>query len=161
MTETKPRSTTWQRWDDDDAATVGSKRLTPEEAATLRAQHPSVSPWRVIAAQAAVGGGVALLAGLVGGGREFAWSALYGVVTAVVPGALLARGMTSRLSRLSPAVSAVSVMLWEMVKISASVALLALAPKVVKPLSWPALLVGLAACLSVYWFALLWRGRKS
>lgn len=161
MTEPKSRSTPWQRWDDDDSASVGFKRLTPEEATALRAQHPSVSPWRVIAAQAAVGGGVALLAGLVGGGREFAWSALYGAVTAVVPGALLARGMTSRLSSLTPAVSAVSVMLWEMVKIAASVALLALAPKVVKSLSWPALLVGLAACLSVYWFALLWRGRKS
>jgi ATP synthase protein I len=161
MTEPKPRSTAWQRWDDDDTASVGFKRLTPEEAAALRARNPQASAWRVIAVQAAVGGGVALLAGLVGGGPEFAWSALYGAVTAVVPGALLARGMTSRLSSLSPAVSAVSVMLWEMVKISASVALLAVAPKVVNPLSWPALLVGLAACLSVYWFALLWRGRKS
>ena len=161
MTEPKPRSTAWQRWNDDDATSEGFKRLTPEEAAALKARNPQASPWRVIAVQAVVGGGVALLAGLVGGGREFAWSALYGAVTAVVPGALLARGMTSRLSSLSPAVSAVSVMLWETVKISASVALLALAPKVVKPLSWPALLVGLAVCLSVYWFALLWRGRKS
>ena len=33
--------------------------------------------------------------------------------------------------------------------------------KLVRPLSWPALLAALAACLSVYWFALLWRGRKS
>ncbi len=79
----------------------------------------------------------------------------------MVPGALMARGMTSRLSSLSPAVSAVSVMLWETVKIAVSVALLALAPNLVRPLSWPALLVALAACLSVYWFALLWRGRKS
>ncbi|MFO1218871.1 MAG: ATP synthase subunit I [Burkholderiaceae bacterium] len=161
MTEPRTRSREWRRWDDDDAAIEGFERLTPAEAAALRAQHPPVSPWRVIAVQAAVGGGVALLAGLVGGGREFVWSALYGAVTAVVPGALLARGMTSRLSSLTPAVSAVSVMLWETVKIAASVALLAAAPKVVTPLSWPALLVGLGACLSVYWFALLWRGRKS
>jgi ATP synthase protein I len=26
-------------------------------------------------------------------------------------------------------------------------------------LSWPALLVTLAVCIKVYWFALLWRGR--
>jgi ATP synthase protein I len=53
-------------------------------------------------------------------------------------------------------------MLWESVKIGATVALLAAAPKLVRPLSWPALLVALAACLSMYWFALLWRrGRKS
>jgi ATP synthase protein I len=126
---------------DDEAADVPFKRLTPAEAAAFRAANPQVSPWRVIAAQAAIGGAVALMAWLLGGGREHAWSALYGAVTAVVPGALLARGMTSRLSSLSPAVSAVSVMLWESVKIGATVALL----------------VGLAACVSVYWFALLWR----
>jgi ATP synthase protein I len=89
------------------------------------------------------------------------WSALYGAVTAVVPGALMARGMTSRLSSLSPGLSAVSVMLWESVKIAVSVAMLMLAPRLVRPLNWPALLAALAVCLSVYWFALLWRGRKS
>lgn len=152
----------WRSWDDEDENDGRhDKRLTPDEAAALRARNPQLSPWRVIAAQAAVGGAVALVAWLAGGGRsELAWSALWGAVTAVVPGVLLARGMTSRLSRLSPAVSAVSVMLWETVKIAASVALLVAAPQVVKPLSWPALLAGLAACLSVYWFALLWRGRK-
>ena len=127
----------------------------------FRAQNPQLSPWRVIAAQAAVGGVVAVLARLLGGGWEHAGSALYGAVTAVVPGALLARGMSSRLSSLSPAVSAVSVMLWESVKIGATVVLLIAAPQVVRPLSWPALLAALAACVSVYWFALLWRGRKS
>ena len=148
-------------WDDDEAADERVKRLTPAEAAAFRAHNPQLSPWRVITVQAAVGGVVALLAWLLGGGQEHAWSALYGAVTAVVPGALLARGMTSRLSSLSPAVSAVSVMLWEMVKIGATVALLIAAPTVVRPLSWPALLAALAACLSMYWFALLWRGRKN
>jgi ATP synthase protein I len=162
MSERKQPSGAWRDWDADDAADEQYRRLTPEEAAALRARNPQLSPWRVITAQAAVGGGVALLAWLIGGGREHAWSALYGAVTAVLPGALLARGMTSRFSSGSPAVSAVSVMLWETVKIVASVALLALAPRLIQPLSWPALLVALAACLSVYWFALLWRGtRKS
>ena len=146
---------------DDEAADERIERLTPAEAAAFRARNPQLSPWRVIAVQAVVGGVVALLAWLLGGGREHAWSALYGAVTAVVPGALLARGMTSRITSLSPAVSAVGVMVWETVKIGATVALLMAAPKLVRPLSWPALLVGLAACLSVYWFALLWRGRKS
>jgi ATP synthase protein I len=147
-------------WDDEEVE-ERIERLTPAEAAAFRARNPQVSPWRVIAAQAGVGGVVALLAWLLGGGREHAWSALYGAVTAVVPGALLARGMTSRLTSLSPAVSAVGVMVWEMVKIGATVGLLIAAPKLVRPLSWPALLAALAACLSVYWFALLWRGRKS
>lgn len=147
-------------WNDDEAADERYRQLTPSEAAAFRARNPQVSPWRVIAAQAGVGGVVALLAWLLGGGREHAWSALYGAVTAVVPGALLARGMTSRLTSLSPAVSAVGVMVWETVKIGATVALLMAAPTLVRPLSWPALLAALAACLSVYWFALLWRGRK-
>jgi hypothetical protein len=36
-----------------------------------------------------------------------------------------------------------------------SVAMLLLAPKLVQPLSWPALLVGLVVCMKVYWVALL------
>jgi ATP synthase protein I len=35
-----------------------------------------------------------------------------------------------------------------------------LAPKLVQPLSWPALLVSLVVCMKVYWVALLWRGHK-
>ncbi|MCW5661316.1 MAG: ATP synthase subunit I [Burkholderiaceae bacterium] len=161
MSERKEEPGARSTWDDEDAADERFERLTPSQAAAFRARNPQVSPWRVIAVQAAVGGAVALLAWLLGGGREHAWSALYGAVTAVVPGALLARGMTSRITRLSPAVSAVGVMVWETVKIGATVALLMAAPQLVRPLSWPALLVALAACLSVYWFALLWRGRKS
>jgi len=93
-------------WDEDDAADERFQRFTPSQAAAFRAKNPQVSPWWVIAAQAGVGGAVALLAWLLGGGREHAWSAFYGAATAVVPGALLARGMTSRLSSLSPAASA-------------------------------------------------------
>ena len=160
MLEPKPRSGAWRDWDADEAADVGFKRLTREEAAALRTKDPQLSPWWVVAAQAAVGSGVALVAWLVAGRPEVGWSALYGAVTALVPSALMARAMTNRLTSLSPAVSAVSVMVWETVKLGAAVGLLALAPSVVRPLSWPALLAALAACLSVYWFALLWRGRK-
>ena len=161
VSERKSQLSARAAWDDDEAADEHFQRLTPSQAAAFRARNPQVSPWRVIVVQAAVGGVVALLAWLLGGGQEHAWSALYGAVTAVVPGALLARGMTSRITSLSPAVSAVGVMVWETVKIGATVALLMAAPTLVRPLSWPALLAALAACLSVYWFALLWRGRKS
>jgi ATP synthase protein I len=133
------------------------KPLTREQAQALRARHPPVSPWWVIAAQAAVGAVIAMLAWLITGREEIAWSALYGAATAVVPGALMARGMTSRLSSLSLGTSAASFMLWESVKIGVTVAMLMLAPRVVQPLSWPALLVGLVVCLKMYWVALLWR----
>ena len=149
------------QWDDEEDGheAPAFKALTREEAQALREKDPPLSPWRVIAAQGAVGTVVALLAALLTGRQEVGWSLLYGAVTVVVPGALMARGMTSRLSSVSPGASAVSFMLWEMVKIGVSVAMLLLAPKLVQPLSWPALLVGLVLCMKVYWVALLWRGR--
>jgi ATP synthase protein I len=45
------------------------------------------------------------------------------------------------------------------VKIGFSVLMLLLAPKVVQPLSWPALLVAMVLCMQSYWLALLWRRR--
>jgi ATP synthase protein I len=147
------------RWDasEDGAADERFKRLSREEAAALRAQEPSVSPWRVVAVQAAVGVVAALIGLLITGRTEVAWSLLYGAATVVVPAALMARGMVSRLSSVAPGASAVSFMLWEFVKIGVSVAMLAVAPRIVQPLVWPALLVGLVVCIKVYWVALLWR----
>jgi ATP synthase protein I len=149
-------------WDDDadEAGNAPAKRLTREQAEALLANSKhSVSPWWVIAVQAAVGVLVALLAGWVGGRWELFWSALYGAAVVVVPGALMARGMTSKLSSVSPGSSAVSVMLWSVVKIGVSVVMLMLASKLVQPLSWPALLATMVLCMLVYWFALLKRGR--
>ena len=149
-----------RRWhDDDEAAEASFKRLTREEAQALRAREPPLSPWRVIGLQMGVGAVAAALAWLVTGRQEVAWSVLYGAAAVVVPGALMARGMTSPLSSVSPGASAVSFMLWEMVKIAVSVAMLVLAPKLVQHLSWPALLVGLVLCMKMYWVALLWRRR--
>jgi ATP synthase protein I len=151
------------RWaDEEDAAAEPTfKALTREEAQALRARNPPLSPWRVVGTQAGVGVVAALLAALITGRQEMAWSVLYGAAAVVVPGALMARGMTSRLSSVSLGASAVSFMLWESVKIAVAVAMLMLAPKIVQPLSWPALLVGLVLGLKVYWFALLWRGRRA
>lgn len=157
------RNTRNDRWDDEDQEAAGAapfKALTREEAEVLRTQDPPLSPWRVIGVQAGVGVVVALVALLLTGRPEVGWSALYGAATVVIPGALMARGMTSKLSSMSPGASAVSFMLWEAVKIAVSLAMLALAPKLVQPLSWPALLVALVLCMKVYWVALSWRGRK-
>lgn len=158
MTTAMPEPLEHGRWADE-IDEPPPRPLTRDEAQALRTKEPSVSPWRVVAAQVAVGLVVAALAGLVTGKVEMAWSALYGAAAVVVPGALMARGMTSRLSSMSPGTSAVSFMLWEFVKIAVSVAMLALAPRIVQPLSWPALLVGLVVCIKVYWVALAWRRR--
>lgn len=146
-------------FDDDDAEDRPFKRLTAEEAAALAQRIPTVSPWQVVGAQLALGTVIAALAWLLAD-AAVAVSALYGALVAVLPGALMARGTTSRLSRLTVATSAVSVMFWAGVKLGVSVLMLALAPQVVRPLSWPALLLALVLCLQVYWFALLWRGRS-
>ena len=143
-------------WDDQDDE-AAFRTLTRAEAQALRERQPQVPVWWVVAAQAAVGGVVAALAWLLSGERVVFASALYGAAVVVVPGALMARGMSSRISSMSPGASAVSFMLWEMVKIAVSVLMLALAPKIVQPLSWPALLVSLVVCLNVYLLALLWR----
>jgi ATP synthase protein I len=134
--------------------------LTRQEAQTLAAQQPTVSPWRVLVAQSLLGVATAVLLGLLWRDESVALSALYGAAVVVVPGLLMARGMTSRFSRMNAGTSAVSFMLWEMVKIAVSVVLLMLAPKFVQPLSWPALLAALVLCIKVYWLALLWRPAK-
>ncbi|MBL8328542.1 MAG: ATP synthase subunit I [Rubrivivax sp.] len=135
------------------------KALTRQEAQTLIAGQPTVSPWRVIVVQVMVGLAAAAVMGLLWGEMSVAMSALYGAAVVVVPGVLMARGMTSRFSSMNAGTSAVSFMLWEMLKIAVSVVMLMLAPKLVQNLSWPALLAALVMCIKVYWLALLWRGR--
>ena len=144
---------------DDEADDPPVTPLTRDEAQALRIKSPQVSPWRVIAAQVALGGLVSLVVWVVSDQPGLLQSALYGAAVAVLPGALMARGMTSRLSSLSLGSSAVSVMVWTTVKVGVSIVMLMLAPKLVQPLSWPALLATLVLCMQMYWIALLWRGR--
>lgn len=144
---------------DDEAEEPPVKPLTRDEAQALRVKSPQLSPWRVIAAQAVVGCLMALGAWWFSDQPGFVQSAIYGAIVAVLPGALMARGMTSRLSSLSVGSSAVSVMLWTVMKIGVSIAMLMLAPKLVQSLSWPVLLATLVLCMQVYLVALLWRGR--
>ena len=144
---------------EDDPKDSDFEPLTHEEAQALRARIPLVSPWRVIAVQAAIGGVAAALAWWITGVQAGAWSALYGAATAVVPGALMARGATRRLPGAPAGVVAVGVLFWAFVKVGVSVLMLMLAPRVVQPLSWPCLLAALALCMQAYWLALLWRGR--
>jgi ATP synthase protein I len=153
MPERHFRSGTWDDHEDEPAF----QPLTREQAQALRDRQPQVPAWWVVAAQAAVGGVMAMLAWLLTDDRAVWASVLYGAAVVVVPGALMARGMSSRLSSMLPGASAVSFMLWEMVKIAVSVLMLLLAPRIVQPLSWPALLVAMVLCMQTYWVALLWR----
>jgi ATP synthase protein I len=135
------------------------RRLTKPEAQALIAKQKTISPWRVIAFQAMVGVVSAVLMGLLWREVAVAWSALYGAAVVVVPGLLMARGISGCTSGMNAGVSAVRFMVWEMVKVGVSVVMLIVAPKLVHDLSWPALLAGLVLCTKVYWLALLWRRR--
>jgi ATP synthase protein I len=106
-----------------------------------------------------VGLALAALVQLATGEALLTASALYGAAVVVVPGALMARGATSRLGTISPLTSTVNIMGWATVKIVVSVVMLALASRIVPGLNWPVMLVTLAVCLQTYPFALLWRGR--
>ena len=137
------------------------KRLTAEEAEALRKRTPVLSPWKVIAIQSVAGVLVALVGWLVSGRADVAWSLLYGAAAAVVPGALMAYGMTRRRHGRSPGALAVSFMSWELAKIGVSVAMLGVANWILQPPVWLALLAGLVVALKMYWVALLWQRRST
>ena len=133
------------------------KPLTAEEVQNLRRQQPLLSVWRVVLAQAVVGLAVAALTWLLTGKVSAAWSAAYGGLAVVVPAALFARGLTSKATLLNSGTAVFGFLLWEMVKIGLTVAMLYAATWLVKDLSWPAMLVGLVITMKVYWVVFAWR----
>ena len=133
--------------------------LTAEEARRMRERNPPVSPWWVVAGQAGVGLLAALVAWGVTGKQDVGWSTGYGALAVVIPAALFARGLMSRFSSHNAATAAAGFMVWEMVKIASTIALLAAGPKLVSDLSWPAMLVGLVLAMKVYWVALAFSPR--
>lgn len=143
-------------WDDEDDADRVVP-LTAAQAQALRDSQPSISVWRVVAAQAAAGVLVAAMAWGVGGNAALGWSALYGAAVVVLPTALLARGV-GRLAGTGPMAGTIGFLVWQSVKMVLSLALLLGAVRVVPNLNWPALLVAVGVCLQVNWLALLWRG---
>lgn len=139
---------------------AGFKPLTADEARQLRERSPSVSPWRVIVAQALVGVLVALAAWGLTGRQNLGWSAGYGALSVVVPAAVFARGLTGRLSSLNPGTAMIGFFVWEMVKMALTLAMLLAAPRLITALSWPAMLVGLAVTMQAYWVALMFAPKR-
>ena len=131
--------------------------LTAEEVQKLRRQQPLLSIWRVVLAQVLVGLAFAALTWLFTGRVSAAWSAAYGALAVVVPAALFARGLTSKTSSINTGAAVFGFLLWEMVKIGLTVAMLYAATWLVKDLSWPAMLVGLVFTMKVYWVVFAWR----
>ena len=128
------------------------RRWSLAEVMELRKTQPTISPWRVVLwmliATAVIGA-----IGMIASGARTALSAAYGSLAVALPAAVLARGMTSQLSRMNATAGVLAFMLWEMVKIGLSVGMLILAPSLIADLSWPALLVGLILTMKVYFVA--------
>jgi len=141
-------------WDDEDPL---PRRLSAQEAEAFRNQRSAPSPWRVVLVQIETGAVISLLFGLVSG-LPALWSALFGAATAIVPGALMARGATRMADVKSPMATALSLLGWESAKIICSVAMLVLGLLRLHLQGGP-LLVTLGGCLVVYWVALAWRSR--
>lgn len=125
----------------------------------MREQNPPVSPWWVVAGQAGVGAVAALLAWAFTGRQNVGWSVAYGALAVVLPAAVFARGLTGRFSSLNAGTAAAGFLVWEMVKIALTVAMLLVAPRWVAGLSWPAMLVGLVLAIKIYWVALAFAPR--
>ena len=140
--------------DEHEAEEDAFKPLTREEAQRFRQQYISVSPWSVLAGQLLVGIVVALVAWAVTGLQNAGWSAFYGALAVVVPGAVFARGMTRKVSTTNPGTAVTGFFMWEMVKIGLTVAMLVAAPRAVLDLSWLAMLAGFVVTMKVYWLAM-------
>ena len=146
----------WSQAQDEDNV----KPLSREEAQALREQNPALSPWMVLAGQTGGGLLVALAAWWLSGKASVGWSAMYGAMAIVIPGALFARGLMSKVSSVNPAAAVTGFFLWEMVKIGLVLTMLFAAPKLVADLSWPAMLVGLVVTMKVVWLV-LWLEAKA
>ena len=133
--------------------------LSAEQVRRVREQNPPLSPWWVVAGQAGVGLAAALLAWGLTGKQNVGWSVGYGALAVLLPAAVFARGLTGRFSSLNAGTAAAGFLVWEMVKVALTLAMLFAAPRLVVGLSWPALLVGLVLAMKVYWVALAFAPR--
>jgi len=102
--------------------------------------------------QAAAGLTVAALAWLVSGRPQAAWSAGYGALAVLAPGALAAKGMARWAAPgFPPGAALAGFFVWEAVKVILTVGMLIAAPKILGAPDWPALLTGLVLTINVYW----------
>jgi len=149
-----------QHWDDIEAADSVFTPLTAEQARVLREQNPPVSPWWVIVAQLGVGFLLALATWVLTGRSNMVWSTAYGALVVIVPSALFAWGLMNQRSVINTVMGGFGFVVWEAIKIAASIAMLFAASHLVADLDWLALLIGLIVTLKVYWLALLMRRKR-
>ena len=132
--------------------------LDAAQARALREMQAGMSAWQVVALQALCGLVFAAIAGWV---SSRGWSVAYGAFAVVLPNALLARGMSRKPTSINALCGVTALLVWEMVKVGLTLAMLLGAPWVVKNLSWPALLAGLVLTMKVHWLTLAYKPKPT
>jgi len=127
------------------------KPLTKEEARQWRLRNPALSPWWVIGLQVATGLVVAAAACVFGSAAGM--SAAYGACAVILPAMVLARGLRRQTRLQASGAAFLSFVVWEVVKVVLTVALLLAAPRLVPALNWLALVAGFVVTMKVYWVA--------
>ena len=145
--------------DVDSKMEVMPERLTAQQARELRVRLGKtgslISPWQIIAGQLLAGAVFAMVVWLVTGKSSVAVSAAYCTFALVIPAAVFSIGLMSQFSSLNALTAGFGFFVWEMIKIMATVVLIAIAPKLVADLDWLAMLIGLIVTMKVV-FVLLW-----
>ena len=137
------------------------KPWTAEEVAVWRQRQRPVSVYQPLMWQLLLGGLAVVVAWAWFPDRAaVAKSVLYGVAAVLVPAGMFARALMRQQRSAKHALQALSsLMLWEGVKIVLTIALLLAAPRVVKELIWPALLVGFVVTVKAAWLGWWWQMR--
>jgi ATP synthase protein I len=115
----------------------------------------------LIAGQMVVGALLALAVWLLTGKSALAMSVAYGALAVVIPAALFARGLMSQFSSMNALTAGFGFFVWEMLKIAVTIALMAVAPKLVEGLDWLAMLIGLIITMKAIWLVLWLSGKFS
>lgn len=90
-------------------------------------------------------------------------SVAWGSVAVVIPAVVFVRALSRQMRRTQPGSALMGLMVWELVKIALTVALLLVAPKVISNLSWFALVASFVVTMKMYWLAMAlgWLQTKS
>ena len=128
--------------------------LSSEEARQWRLRQQVSPAWHSIAWQIGIGLIASTVIGLVWQSVMLAQSVAFGVFAVVLPNTLLLRGMAGAGKHWGPEALLLRLLVWELVKLALTIAILYSADKVLGEMSWPALLAGLVVTMKANWLVL-------
>ncbi len=140
------------RWLDDPEEEFTA--LSSEEARQWRLRQRLSPAWHSIAWQIGIGLSASTVVGMVWRSGMLAQSVAFGVFAVVLPNTLLLRGMAGAGKHWGPEALLLRLLVWELVKLALTVAILYSADKVLGEMSWPALLAGLVVTMKANWLVL-------